>query len=62
MSAPAVLMHDSEAPAVVQRSSPYLQWLTENFDRLDEECLAAPCEDKGAWLRQQYTIETGKTP
>lgn len=40
----------------------YLRWLSEHVDRLSRECLESGCEDGGAWLRQQYTIETGKQP
>lgn len=57
MSAPAYFyMTPTEATT---ESGQYVRWLAENFDRLDQACMAAPADDKGEWLRQQYRLETG---
>ena len=38
----------------------YSLWLAANADRLSFEVAESGVEDGCAWLRQQYTIETGK--
>ena len=40
----------------------YLLWLTINAERLSLEVSESGATDGCAWLRQQYTIETGKQP
>ena len=40
----------------------YLAWLNDNFERLSNACADSAAPDGGAWLRQQYTIETGLRP
>lgn len=57
MSAPGFFT--VEPSEVSTTDGQYVRWLAENFDRLDQACMNAPVDDKGAWLRQQYRLETG---
>lgn len=40
----------------------YVKWIGANFERLTAALLESGCTDTSKWIRQQYTLETGKTP
>jgi hypothetical protein len=44
------------------RADGYSRWLAANADRLSHQVAESGCEDSGAWLREQYTLETGEQP
>lgn len=53
----------ARAVGIAQRArDAYLTWLNFNFERLGTACADSGAPDGGAWLRQQYTVETGETP
>jgi hypothetical protein len=55
-------LYQAHATGKAQRTQDeYREWLTANFARLSDACADAGVDDGGKWLRQQYTIETGKT-
>lgn len=52
---------DAHAAGVAQRTyDEYLDWITAHFAELSDECADAGVEDGPKWLRQTYTIRTGK--